>query len=283
MRLFISIAVVSLLLISCNSKLDVNNADAIVKVRNKILYKSELKDNIPSGISSEDSILTSEHFIRLWINDVLLYDIASKNVYDKEKIERLVNNYRKSLVIYQYQEQLINEKLTAEIDNQTLLDYYNENKEKFKLDRPLVKGIFLKVPVNAPQIENVRTWYKSTTPDSREKMEKYSVYNAVKFSYFTDYWVDFNELMANCPLDYYNNQEAIISNNRYIEQRDSSYYYFLNITSFLLEGDNAPFEFAKPRIQELLINQKRIDFLKQTEKDIYQRAIKKGEIKFYNE
>jgi hypothetical protein len=281
MRLIIPIVVVSLLLVSCNSKLGINDSNAIVKIGNKVLYKSELEESIPEGLSSEDSILTAEHFIRTWINDALLYDIALNNTSDKEQIERLVNNYRKSLVIYQYQEQLINEKLTREIDAQALLDYYQANGDKFKLERPLIKGIFLKIPTDAPQINEIRTWYKSITPASREKMEQYSLHNMVTYDYFVDQWMDFAQIAINLPIDF-RNINAIVSNSKHIERCDSSYCYFLNITDYLLAGDDAPFEFAKANIQEVLINQRKIEFLKRTEEDIYQRAFKKGEIVFYD-
>ncbi len=36
-----------------------------------------------------------------------------------------------------------------------------KNKELFKLENPLIKGLFIKVPLTAPQLNNVRRWYKS--------------------------------------------------------------------------------------------------------------------------
>ncbi|MDR3340203.1 MAG: peptidyl-prolyl cis-trans isomerase [Candidatus Symbiothrix sp.] len=282
MRLIIPLVVVSLLTISCSSKLDVDGNNAIVKVDGKILYRSDLEENIPSGLSQEDSIIAAEYYIRTWISDILLYEIALKNVYNAEHIARLVDDYKKSLLIYQYQERLINEKLTKEINEEVLLDYYNNNKSIFNLDKPLVKGIYLKVPIGASGINEVREWYKSTSQTAREQMEKYSIHNAASYDYFTDRWVDFEELMNNWPVNY-RNEDAIVNRNKYIEQCDSSYCYFLNITDFLLRGDDAPFEFAKSSIEEMLINQRRIEFLKKTEEDLYERALKRGEIKFYKE
>jgi hypothetical protein len=283
MKSFIPLLIVPLFAASCNSKLAMNeDMQPVVSVGNKTLYKNELNENLQTGLSKEDSIIEAEHYIRTWINDALLYDVAVKNNNDKQYIDRLVESYRKSLLIYQYEEQLINEKLTKEFDSNTLLRFYEENKDKFKLDKPLIKGIFLKIPVNAPQIDEVRVWYKSVTPASREKMEKYSVHNAVIYDYFVTQWVNFNEVLNNWPAEY-RDEVAFLNQNRYIEQRDSSFFYFLNITDFLLPGNNAPFEYAKPIVQEMLINQRRLEFLKRTEKDLYDRAIKKGEIKFYEE
>ena len=282
MRYFFSIIVVSLLTIACSENLELKNSDALVKVKNKILYKSFLEENIPAGLAKEDSIIAAEHFIRTWINDNLLYDIATRNINDKENIERLVENYRKSLFIYRYEEQLVNERLTREIDEQSLYDYYNKNKDKIKLERPLVKGLFIKVPVDAPQLNEIRNLCKSMAAVSREKLEKYSLNNSVIFDFFVDNWMNFNDLMDNFPEEKLNKEDLIVQ-KKMIEKQDDNYFYFLNITDYLSPGDNAPYEYAKNTVQEILINQRKIEFLKKTKEDLYQRAIDKGEIQFYSE
>jgi len=278
----IILIVVTLLTVTCKNNLDVNKAGALVKVGNKTLYKSTVEENIPVGISSEDSIIAAEHFIRSWIKDNLLYNVASKNINDKENIDLLVENYKRSLLIYQYEEQLVNEKLTKGIDEQALLGYYNQNKDKLKLDRSLVKGLFLKVPVNAPQLNDIRVWYKSKTPASRENLEKLHLNNMTIYNYFVDKWVDFNDLMDNFPKEQLTKEDMTVQ-VKTVEKQDDAYFYFLNITDYLLAGDNAPYEYAKTTIQEILINQRKIDFLKKTEDDLYQRALDKSEIQFYSE
>jgi hypothetical protein len=268
----------SLCLLSCSKTTD-KDAGVIVKVGDKVLTKTEMEESLPSFFSPEDSIMATEHFVRRWINDNLLYAVAQKNISDKNHIDQLVENYRRSLVIYQYQEQLVNEKLGKNIREETVWDYYKNNKDKFKLDRPLIKGLFLKIPIDAPQIDNIRSWYKSMTPASISNIEKYSVQNAASYDYFIDKWVDFNELMTNWPVNYKNDQQ-IVKTSRLIEQKDNNYYYFLNITDYLLPGDDAPFEYAESTIKEILINQKKIEFLRKTEEDLYNKALNSGQVKF---
>ncbi|MDR1610061.1 MAG: peptidyl-prolyl cis-trans isomerase [Candidatus Symbiothrix sp.] len=282
MRFIFPAVVVSLLMFSC-SQSEKGDDTPIVKAGNKVLTKQVLDENIPAGLSQNDSIIEAEHFIRTWITGVLMYDIAEKNTGDREYINQLVENYRKSLVIYHYQEQLINEKVIKTIREQDLYNYYKDNKEKFKSDQYLVKGVFLKVPIDAPEIEEIRNSYKSVSSmASREKLEKYSVRNAVTFDHFLDKWISFDELKNNWPEA---SSKALILKNggNYFEQQDEGYYYFLNVTEFLSPDDFAPFEYAMPIVREMLVNQQKIDFLKQTENDIYQRALNKGDIKFYKE
>jgi len=253
-------------------------SDAVVQVGKHILTRTELDETLSSFLTPEDSMLVAEHFIRVWINDHLLYDIAQKNITDKKAIDNLVEAYRRSLVIYQYQEHLVDERLTKNIAERELQNYYEENKELFKLDKALIKGLFLRVPIEAPDIERVRAWCRRPTEASINNLEKYSVQNAANFEFFENKWVDFNELMNNYP-----NPPAMPKGNTFYEQSDNKYHYFLNISECLLPGDNAPFQYAEIIAKELLINRKRIDFLRKTEDDLYNKALSSGQITFYNE
>lgn len=280
MRLIFSLVIVSLLMISCNKQLNPANRDLIVKVGSDVLTRKDLEKNFPSGLHSEDSILAAEHYIRNWINDRLLYDMAAKNIANKDDINQLVENYKRSLVINSYQEQLVNEKISKDLKDSELLQFYEENKDRFKLDRPLIKGIFLKIPIDAPQLEKVRTWYKSLKESNIENIEKYSVQNAVVYDNFTEQWIDFVTFKDNWPADFANDV-TVLRQNKYFEQQDSTYQYFLHVTEYLLPGDNAPYEYNKPIIQDMLLNQKKVAFLKDLEEDLYKRALNKGYVEYY--
>lgn len=80
-----------------------------------------------------------------------MYDVALRNLGDeKEEVDKLVEEYRRSLVRYRYQERLVEEKLKTDIRESDKLNYYEENQKKFILDKGLIKGLFLKIPVDAP-------------------------------------------------------------------------------------------------------------------------------------
>ncbi|MDL2322531.1 peptidyl-prolyl cis-trans isomerase [Bacteroidales bacterium OttesenSCG-928-A17] len=282
MRYLFSLLLVSLLCFACNRSSYKEDEIPLVRVGDKFLYQTDLDKVLYSGLSSEDSIIISEHFIRSWVNDQLLYDVALKNISNKEEVEKLVENYRHSLIVHQYQEQLINERLSREINEDSLLFFYEENKDRFKLDRPLIKGLFLKIPQGAPQIDKISTLYKTITPENIETIEKYSIQNSAVFDYFVDQWIAFDDLIDNWPGSS-KDENDILKLNKYIEQQDSSYYYYLNVTEFLLPGESVPFEHTKSVIKEMLLNQKKNEFLKRTEEELYQRALGRGQIVFFNE
>lgn len=125
------------------------------------------------------------------VKDELIYEVAQRNLDDRNRneIDRLVDAYRRSLIRYKYQEQLTKERLSSSITDEEKQRYYEENKQEMLLDHCLIKGLFLKIPVDAPNINEVKKWYRSTSEASIEKIEKYSVQNASIYEYFYDKWI----------------------------------------------------------------------------------------------
>ncbi len=115
-----------------------------------------------------------------------------------------------------------------------------------------------------------------------EKIEKYSVQNATLYDYFYDRWVDFNAIMENIPLRV-SDPNAFLKANKFVEVADSSYFYLLNISEYLPSGSVAPYDYANTRIIEMLINQRKMDFLRKFEEDLYNDAIRKGKAKVISE
>ena len=281
-RVYFILLTLSVSLFACKKAIQTDEPDALVKVNDRILTRNEVESLIPKGTTSADSLLLAESYIKKWVKDELVLKIAQRNLgSDKETSDKLVGAYRRSLLRYRYQEKLIQEKLSDEIQESDVLTYYDTNKEKFVLDKNLIKGLFLKVPADAPNLSEVKTWYKSGNVASLEKIEKYSIQNAAIYEYFFDKWVDFDEIRNNIP-NQISNPESFLRTNKILEVTDSSFCYFLNIRQVLLKGQVEPFEYAEPRIREILINQRKLDFIKEFEEELYNDALDGGDVIFYN-
>jgi hypothetical protein len=220
-----------LLLISCDrmgSKQ--SSTETLVKVNDRILTREEIESQIPKGLSREDSLIRAESIIKKRIIELLMDDVAYQNLGDeKAEIDKLVSEYRRLLIRHRYQERIVNDKVSATLRESDQIAYYEENKDQFVLSNNLIKGLFLKVPVKAPGIDNIRNWYKSKTAESLEKIEKYSLQNALIYDYFFDQWVDFNDVMEKMPYHIANPTQFLRVNN-HLEVSDSAYFYLLNIT-----------------------------------------------------
>lgn len=267
---------------ACSEQYDHKGRTPLVELDGNFLYREDLHSVLPAGLFQDDSLLFAEHYIRNWVEDVLLYDKAQSNIPNSNEIDRLVENYRKALIMHTYQQALIHQRLSEEISEQDLTDYYEKNQGLFKVERPLMKGLFIKVPLTAPQLSNVRRWYKTETREAVENLEKYSLQNAVKYDYFYDKWVPASEVMDMVPLKV-PNVEEYLDKNRHVELKDTAFYYFLNVSDYRRLGEQEPFEFARGQVKDMLLNVKQVEFMKQVKDDLYQQAVKRDKIKYYLE
>lgn len=273
---------IMLLCMACDKAYDHGGRTPLVEVEGNFLYLEDLQSVLPDGLSAEDSLQFVERYVRNWAEDVLLFDKAQRNVPNSDEIKRHVENYRKSLIMHTYQQELIHQQLSDEITEEELMAYYEQHRNLFTLEQPLMKGLFIKVPLKAPQLSNVRRWYKSESQQAVENLEKYSLQHAVKYEYFYDKWVPVPKVMA-LITPKTESTEKLLKEGKQVELKDTAFHYFLNVTELRSIGEQEPYEFARDKIKEVLLNVKRVDFMKSVKESLYQQAVEKDKIRYYKE
>ena len=198
-RICVIMACLAVALAGCGKQHDHKGKKPLVEVAGKFLYQEDLLTALPLNLSAEDSVLFAENYIRNWVEDVLLFDKAENNVRDGEKVKALVENYRKSLLMHAYQEELVKQQLQEEITQTEIQEFYDNNKDLFVLENPVMKGMFIKVPLQSAGLADVRRWYKRNTDEAIENLEKYSLRHAVTYDYFYDRWRPLEEIGAMMP------------------------------------------------------------------------------------
>ena len=270
-------------LISCKDKAPRSKGDALASVGQHTLTAFEVKKLIPKTLSSQDSLMMAESYVKKWVKNALIYDLANKHLEDeKEEIDRLVDAYRQSLMSHKYEEKLVEERLSAEISDKEISDYYETNKESFLLEEDIVKGLFLKVPSDAPGLSDLKKWCNSGGDELIEKIEKYSLQNAVIYDYFYDRWMSGEEIAENMPVKK-SEFNRMLKTDKLIEVSDSAYCYLLKVKEVEFKGNRAPFDYASAQIKEILLSQRKSEFLRSFEEEIYNEAIRKGNVKFHGE
>lgn len=281
MRIIGFIFFLLILCTSCkNSQYDHQGKTPLVELDGNFLYREDLQSILPQDLSADDSLLFVQHYIRTWAEDILLYERAQQNVPNNAEIEKLVFNYRKALLVHAYQQALLQERLAGELTEEDLQDYYTDNAEAFKAESPLIKGLFIKVPLTAPQVGQVRQWYKSEQQSAVENLEKYSLQHAVKYEYFYDRWVQAEEIASWLPLKELDMDEYL-KKNHHIELKDTAFWYFLNISEYIRTGEQEPYEVARLHVKDMLLNKMQVEFMNQVKSDLYQKASEDDRIKYF--
>lgn len=282
--MWLLIAISSFSLASCKWNKNVTEyvygKTPIVEIGTDVLYAEDLKQVIPLGLSDADSTLFAEQYIRNWAQDVLFYQNAIRNIPDTKDIDRLVENYRRSLFEHEYQRRLIEQKFSSEITEEEIEKFYNDNERLFILDESLVKGLYLKIPNKSHDLSDIRKLYTQMDDESFEEIEKYSIRNAGRCEFFYDNWRTVAELEVLLP-SMEKPLESMLSNGSSFEFRDEESIYLLNVSEFAPKGGIEPLDHARGRIRGLLINSNEVSYMRKIKEDLYEAGLEKGRITFH--
>lgn len=277
--LFLAVSLsVPALLLSCGRKKD--NAmpqDTLVAVGKDYLTRSEVMRALPGGLSEDDSTAFVRTYVRSWIDGRLIDKVATEQV-NMAEINKLVDAYRSELIMTYYRRAMAQTR-QGEMSEDSVKAYYDAHSGDFKLERPLLKGIYLKIPDDSPELPVLRKLYKSDRQQDMDKLEKAALNSALHYDYFMDRWIDWEQIETRIPEAFYG-YEKELRNKKTLDLHHDGFVYLLSIRDFLPAGATMPFEAAEPLVRERLLNGIRTRYDRQLRQDLLDKSISDGTVVF---
>jgi hypothetical protein len=279
-----SLAFILIIYISvcCKEKNTTASRIPVAEIDKVVLYYDEIPRLIQKGINEPDSAAIIQNYINKWAKRELLLQKAEENLSPEMKadIASQLEETRTNLVIYQYQQQMMLEKMDTVISETELENYYSKNQNSFLLTSNIVKALFIKLPVETPDLDKVRKLARSVIQNDLQQLESYCFQFAEKFDDFNEEWIPMSRLSVELQEDI-DNEENFLKRNTFFETRDSNTVYMISIREYKLRGTLAPFEYVKNDIKRIIWNTRRFEFIQSLENGIYNDALKKNSFRIY--
>lgn len=266
-----------LFLVACDYFRRPDVKEPIARVRDSYLFKEDIEGLVPSTSSPEDSASLVTRFIDNWVKQELIVQQAELNLSAdiEEQIEKDVKNYRNSKVIYLYEKELIRQKLDTGVSRNEIENYYQTNKSNFELKDYIIKGLYIRLELNTPDIKKAIKWIRSDEEDDRLDLEDYCHKYAVKYQLNPNKWIYFEDVSKEMNLEVSDVVE-FLSDNKIVEKEDSSYLHLLKINDYVMKDSISPLEMELENIKKVILNKRKIDLVKKMRNDIYQNALNRG-------
>ena len=221
------IFLISLFLVTCavfEEETTVEEEVPLAEAYNQRLYLSELDGMIPENASTADSIIFIKTYVERWIRKSLLMHKAEKNIPKDLNIDKLVRDYRSSLVRYNYEQQLVKEQMDSVITKQELNEFYEKNREQYQLETPIIRCNFIKVSQAAPDLKNLKNlWQNDTIADRDTLLVAYCNLHAEEFLLTDSVWYKVEDIATRLPKGTLSTEN--ISKRKEISLDDKDYLY----------------------------------------------------------
>lgn len=258
-----------------------SNDEVVAQVGQDKLYRSDIDKVVPKDMSEEDSIRVTKQYIRSWASDRVFLEIAEQQLSKEERdVTVELEEYRKSLLKYRYEQLYVNERLDTSVTYENVEEYYLANKEKFILERPIVKARFLNIAADSPSLKPIMKKMSSTEVEDLVEADSLAFSSAIKFTTWSDKWIDATTLAREYVLDY--NDVLSKMNKGWISVVDTTGQMKLTyISSMMQKGQVAPLEFCEEKIKDIIISTRKHNLIVNLEQDLLEDAHENGKYKIY--
>jgi hypothetical protein len=267
---------------SCNFFQPEQKPESIARVGKSYLYKSDIATLVPAGTSKADSILLVRDFINRWASQKLLIEAAERNLSDKKKKDynALIKQYKIDLYTKAYIEEVVKNTVDTLVTEEELKKYYEENKENFKTNSTLVRLRFINLTKDNPRFATIRNKFFNYSKKDKKFWDTYAL-QFKSFALNDSVWVDMSQVYYKLPVINPDNREDIIRPGKKAEIQSNDDVYLIKITNVIDKNQISPFEYIKPTLKEVILNKRKLELIKQFEKEITDDAIKNNDYEVY--
>ena len=269
------------LFLSCDLfkiKKETSAKEIVAIVNTEKLFKTDFINILPKNIHKIDSHVMAKSYIHDWAINKLLLEKAKNNSSSQtmNQINGLVKDYKESLLINNYKEQLVKQKLDTVITEEELKEFYLSNKENFKLNEELVKIKFLHIDNNINDKKKILALFKSDDILDLEELEKQEL--SFKFHQFNDsIWRELDNVLLKLPFS----KKKLLKKTKFIQKQDSIGLYLVAVKDVLERNSTAPLSYVTSTIEQMILHNRKIQLIRKIEKTIIKDAIQNNNLKIY--
>ncbi len=270
-----------LFFISCDQFV-VNKEEVIARVGAVYLYRTDLEKGLDAFVNEADSILKSRNYIDQWARNQILMQQAEINLDIDiiNKLELLVDQYKIDLYSNTYKQSVIDKAIDTDITSQELDSFLLQNRSVFKLNAPLFQVRFIELPHDNVDLNEIKRSFQRFDEEDKDYLDSLS-FQFTNHILADSIWINKSNLLSEVSFLNQENLNTYIKKSQFFEIEDSLGVYLFFVKDYLKKDDYSPSEVLYPTIKNILLNQRKLQFNNQFEKDIIQDAIKSKTYEIY--
>ena len=253
-----------------------NTGEVLVKAYGKQLTTGDIDYLLDNSMAVKDSAIVIQKAIDNWLMDQILFNQAKSKIKHTDELEALVEDYRKSIYIHEYQELSLKEGLEFNITDAEVDRYLSANHEDYILEERIVRVMLAKLPVryDSDQLESI--WATEDVIGLEALVKEGHGLGLTN----VDEWHTVSHLKDLLPAALVD--RVNFGGSKSYKEKTDTEVILLKIIEDSKAGQLAPKSYIKERIKrELLFNKKKV-FLNNLKKTLYQNNIQSKDIHIYN-
>ena len=272
----------ALAVLACTTKQEAGPETAAARVNGAYMDREELKGIVPAGTSKQDSIAIIKSYIDRWASQKLLYDAAVINIgtEKQQELEALIKQYTADLYTKAYLEEMVKQSVDTVVPQEELVKYYKANKENFRTTGMLVRLKYIRMDKEHPKLNLARQRFLTGNKKDLKALNDMAL-QFKSYAFNDSIWTDMNGIYQKLPFITPDNRDKYMHSGTSYQYPDSLDIYMVKVAKVIDRNQVAPFEYIKPTLQQVIINNRKLELIKKFQKEITDDAIKNNKYEIY--
>ena len=278
MKRLILLILLCSILEGCSNFSNNSSNNLVARAGENFLYENDL----PEYTSKDDSLIKISSFIEAWAKEKVLYDLSMINLSQSKRaeIDELVENYKVDLYINSYKDLIVNSKIDSIVTTEQIDSFYTLNINNFKLNENLIKYRYIKVPNDNININRIRRYIVRVNEQDRYFLDSLN-FQFADLKLNDSIWFTERDVISSIDFINQNNKSKYFIKNRLFTIEDSNYTNFFIVDDILRSGNIPPISYLYERIKSTIVNQRKLNLLKNLNKEILNDALKSRKYEVY--
>jgi len=239
------------------------------------LYLSDVASQLNATHSKQDSEIIVSRIVDTWIMDKIIYSESKKLGNSSSNINRLVEDYKKSLLIHNYESQYVETHLDTVVTESEMESFFNTNFDQFKVSEDIIRFIMVKVG-NEYNNDSLSNFWKTEDLPALA-----SIINQANGLYLLDFdkWYYKSELKSLLSEDLI--KKITFKKPDSYSFSNQEFKFFVKIIEIIKIDEKPPFGFFKQSIRQRILRDRSRILLTQMKNNLYKDKIKSKSIQTY--
>jgi hypothetical protein len=268
--------------IACTSAKEGAGDRVLARAYDQVLRWSELRQVIPLESTPEDSTALAERFIDGWLRQQVVLHVSELNQPPVgSDMEAQIEDYRRSLVIFNYEQALVQQKLDTAVSAQEIAAYYDANQANFELKDNILRVRWFKVNEAEKRVlRKMEERFLRGDLDERRDVEIWLAQRGVSIIDRTESWISEMELRTAMALPAEETGPLSKVGKRVVKEGTAA--WFIEVVGSKDSTSPAPVELVEQDIRSILLNQRKLQLIAAMREDVYKDAIDNEDVERFD-
>lgn len=255
-----------------------NGKRVVAQVDDKELMVRDILADMPEGLTGIDSATFVRMYTDNWVLNQLKLSRAKEVLTSQKDIDRLVEDYRQSLIIRQLDQYYVDKEIETDITPRQISAHYRLHASQFKLDHDKVRGIIVRVPDNFRNTSALSEALRNVSGEGMVELNAFVEKHSLQITDLSTSWVLFSDFLSYLPTVRTRSYDNLLQTAKVQRMKSDDVIFYFTITDIARKGNTAPLETVEEDIRRMLYAERSSDIVKNYEQALKYEAVQSGRV-----